>query len=335
VLGALGQLGRLALVSYAVSLGTWTALGPAPRGGTPFASKEVVSDPPSQVPAPLTVTVDRFVASARGAGTVGEALRELGLAATAGDRLSSPAGSAVRPGHRIALDRGLPVTLLDAGVPVATRSVPGTVQDLLSGANVTLGPLDRVEPSLDTRLYPGDVVRVTRIAETDVTFHETVPFRVRYVVDPDLDRGRELVATAGKLGQAANTYLVRIVDGAEMSRKLISSTELAPAVEEVRRTGTRVPLASADIEAIIREAASRHGADPDQMLRVAWCESRFNASAYNPSGASGLFQFMPRTWSANSVRAGLAGASPFDPVAAANVAAWMFARGSANLWSCK
>jgi hypothetical protein len=44
---------------------------------------------------------------------------------------------------------------------------------------------------------------------------------------------------------------------------------------------------------------------------------------------------MPRTWAANSGRAGLAGASPFDPVAAADVAAWMFARGSASLWTCK
>ena len=51
-----------------------------------------------------------------------------------------------------------------------------------------------------------------------------------------------------------------------------------------------------------------------------------------PPGSS---SFMPRTWAANSVRAGYAGASVFDPVASANVAAWMFARGSANLWTCR
>jgi hypothetical protein len=35
------------------------------------------------------------------------------------------------------------------------------------------------------------------------------------------------------------------------------------------------------------------------------------------------------------VRAGYAGASVFDPVASANVAAYMFARGQAGQWSCK
>ena len=44
---------------------------------------------------------------------------------------------------------------------------------------------------------------------------------------------------------------------------------------------------------------------------------------------------MPATWAANSVRAGFAGASVFDPAAAANVAAWMFARGSAGQWTCR
>jgi soluble lytic murein transglycosylase-like protein len=70
-------------------------------------------------------------------------------------------------------------------------------------------------------------------------------------------------------------------------------------------------------------------------MRVAYCESRYNPGAYNASGAAGLFQFMPGTWAVNSVRAGFAGASVYDPVAAANVAAWMFARGQAYQWVCR
>jgi hypothetical protein len=73
-----------------------------------------------------------------------------------------------------------------------------------------------------------------------------------------------------------------------------------------------------------------------ELLRVAWCESRYNPGAYNTSsGASGLFQFMPRTWAANSVRAGYAGASVFDAVANANTAAYMFRNNQAWQWTCK
>src|SRR2546428_12109658 len=96
------------------------------------------------------------------------------------------------------------------------------------------------------------------------------------------------------------------------------------------------PRPPAEIDSVIRDAAARYGADAEQLLRVAWCESRYDPSAYNPTHAdSGLFQFIPTTWAANSVRAGYVGASPFDPVAAANVAAWMFSRGSASLWTCR
>ena len=147
-----------------------------------------------------------------------------------------------------------------------------------------------------------------------------------------------MVATAGIAGLADNTYRVEFADGLESGRTLVASVEVVTPVAEVRRVGTKpaVPAAApADIEAIIRAAAARWGADPTQLLRVAWCESRYNPSAYNASGASGLFQFMPRTWAANSVRAGYGGASVFDPVASANVAAYMFSIGQAGQWTCK
>jgi soluble lytic murein transglycosylase-like protein len=132
-----------------------------------------------------------------------------------------------------------------------------------------------------------------------------------------------------------NTYLVRLVDGQEVARTLVSSQVLSVPVPEVRRLGTRTPTGAAEIEAIIRDAAAAHGVDPEQLVRVGYCESRFNPGAYNASGAAGLFQFMPGTWAANSVRAGYAGASVYDPVASANVAAWMFARGQSYQWVCR
>src|SRR5438552_1557496 len=146
---------------------------------------------------------------------------------------------------------------------------------------------------------------------------------------------RQVVVTAGEPGRVENTYLIHVVDGRETGRELLSSQQIAAPVAEIRRVGTRTPSGSAEIEAIIRDAAAAQGADAGQLLRVAYCESRFNPSAYNASGASGLFQFLPSTWAANSVRAGYAGASAFDPVAAANVAAWMFARGQSGQWVCR
>jgi chromosome segregation ATPase len=84
------------------------------------------------------------------------------------------------------------------------------------------------------------------------------------------------------------------------------------------------------IISIIRTAASRYGANGDQMVRVAQCESGLNPRAYDPySGASGLFQFMPGTFY------GRGGHDIWDPTDQSNVAAKMFAQGQSGAWTCK
>ena len=334
------RLGRLALVTFIVGMSTWAFLGPAPF----VRSTAVIAGRAAPAPrgvlgvetAPLTVSVDGLAANVRTSSeTVADALRGLGLATGAGDRLSSPVESSVVPGQRLALDRGLPVTLIDGGQEVASRSVRGTVADLLAAAGIALGPLDLVDRPLGDSLSPGDVVRVTRITDLQATILEDVPFAVRLQPDPNLERARQVVVTAGEPGRVENTYLIHVDDGRETGRELLASQQIAAPVAEVRRVGTRTPSGSAEIEAIIRDAAAAQGADAEQLLRVAYCESRFNPGAYNASGASGLFQFLPSTWAANSVRAGFSGASVWDPVASANVAAWMIARGQAAQWVCR
>ena len=340
LLSILLRFGRLAVVTLVVGTSTWAILGP-----TPFARPTAViagrAAPAARgvlgvESAPLTVSVDGLAANVRTSSeTVADALRGLGIATGTGDRLSSPGESAVVPGQRLALDRGLPVTLIDGGQEVASRSVRGTVADLLATAGIVLGPLDQVDRRLDDSLYPGDVVRVTRIADQEVTIQEDVPFAVRLQSDPNLERARQVVVTAGSVGRVENTYLIRVVDGRETGRELLASQQIAAPVAEIRRIGTRTPTGSAEIEQIIRDAAAAQGADAEQLLRVAYCESRFNPGAYNASGASGLFQFLPSTWAANSARAGFAGASVWDPVASANVAAYMFRMGQSGQWVCR
>ena len=231
----------------------------------------------------------------------------------------------------------VPLTLLDAGGLVPMRAPrAATVAEALAVNGIEVGPQDELSAAPDSIVSSGDVIRVTRVSDYDTVVREPVGFTVQVQNDPTLPAGRVVVVTPGVPGLADNTYRVRVVDGAEAGRALVSSAVVVSPVTEVRRLGTKPAPAPADIEGIIRAAAATWGADPNQLLRVAWCESRYNPNAYNTSsGASGLFQFMPRTWAANSVRAGYGGASVFDAVANANTAAYMFANSQAWQWSCK
>jgi hypothetical protein len=240
-------------------------------------------------------------------------------------------------GRSLVLAIGMPLTVVDGDTSVSLRAPRGaSVSDALDLAGVRLGPLDRVVARDDGAIASGDVIRVLRVTESTALVPEPIAFSVTTVADPSLTVGRSFVVTPGVLGLALNSYRVVSVDGVETERVLTAAVEVQAPVGEVRHIGTRQPPVPSEIEAIIRAAADAWGADADQLLRVAWCESRYNPSAYNASsGTSGLFQFKPLTWAANSVRAGYGGVSVFDPVANANTAAYMFANHQAGQWACK
>lgn len=90
-----------------------------------------------------------------------------------------------------------------------------------------------------------------------------------------------------------------------------------------------VPASRAQIAAMIRAAAARYGANGDQLVRVAMCESGLNPNARNASGAEGLFQFKPATFY------GHGGHNIWDPADQADVAARMFAQGLSGEWTCR
>ena len=80
----------------------------------------------------------------------------------------------------------------------------------------------------------------------------------------------------------------------------------------------------------------------EEALVVMRCESHGNPLAENGrSGAAGLMQFIPSTWSWASKKAGWAGASAFDPEANVASAAWLTERSMSggkdawSHWSCK
>ena len=67
------------------------------------------------------------------------------------------------------------------------------------------------------------------------------------------------------------------------------------------------------------------------LWRRADCESGLYAGAHNPSGAAGLFQFLPSTWAHTPFGA----FSVYSPYANALAAGWMEAHGRGSEWVCR
>ncbi len=124
---------------------------------------------------------------------------------------------------------------------------------------------------------------------------------------------------------------------AEQARIAKEKADKIKAAATLSAKASSTSFASFDYESLIRERCNELGCNADQVIRVMYCESGGRANAVNRggSGASGLFQFMPKTFAANAKRIGLADASIWDPKAQIYVATYMFARGQAGQWSCK
>lgn len=95
-------------------------------------------------------------------------------------------------------------------------------------------------------------------------------------------------------------------------------------------TAIPAPATGGSVPAIINQVFGAYG---PAAVNVARCESGLNPGAYNPSGATGLFQIMPGTWAGTSQ----AGGSPYNAYANAVAAHEIFVRDgySWREWTCQ
>jgi len=90
--------------------------------------------------------------------------------------------------------------------------------------------------------------------------------------------------------------------------------------------------------AIIEAYAARYAIDAEIFLAVAKCESGLRESAWNKQdprgGSKGVFQFQPHTFATYSKLAGIEEADVWNPLHNIEVAAFMFAEGLEEHWTC-
>src|SRR5687767_3995746 len=134
-----------------------------------------------------------------------------------------------------------------------------------------------------------------------------------------------LLALSPVLGGAA------LADGLD---PLTRAEEESEALIPVSFTLDLVGAERVQLRALIVSVSQRYGVDAALLLRIAECESTLNPRVTGRDGAAGLFQVVPPTWAWVTERLGMAGASPYDPVANIEVAAWLMANLGPRQWGC-
>ncbi len=194
-------------------------------------------------------------------------------------------------GHRVVINRALPVTLTLYGQPLSLRTQAKTVGELLKEKKIVLATDDTAKPAVQTILTPNMQVAVVRNGVQVITVSEDMPAPVKTVIDMSLSFGSQAIRQEGSPGKRVQTYEINVQNGEEISRKLLQSVITVQPVERVVAKGNTVNIPT-DKQAVMA-AAGISSADYPYVDYIFSRESRWNTAATNAGGCAGLGQACP------------------------------------------
>lgn len=131
----------------------------------------------------------------------------------------------------------------------------GTVEQALSDLEITLNEEDTLNLALTDQVTEGTTLEITRVTYEEVKETEDIPFETEYVTTSDSQVFGNKVVQEGVNGTKENTYQVRMVNGVEESRTLVSETVIQePVNKQIARSNV---AAQASFTGIL----TRYGAD--------------------------------------------------------------------------
>jgi Transglycosylase SLT domain len=98
---------------------------------------------------------------------------------------------------------------------------------------------------------------------------------------------------------------------------------------------TPTPKANMTFAEQITARCEALGCNASQMIRIMKCESSGNPTVVGGGLYVGLFQFLPSTFNAYKIKAGLPNGDIYNGSDQIHVATYMFANGQARQWECK
>lgn len=236
-------------------------------------------------------------------------LEKAGVEVKSEDRVSHKLDDEAKPEETIEVSKARELTIQDGTETKTITTTFNAVSDILENAGITLSDNDKV-------VWDGDVLVITRIVVNTETVDETIPFETREEEDASLAKGQKKVKTEGRNGTMTLTQNVVYENGTKTTTTTVDKKVTDP-VTQVVLVGTKEPestreaVSTSTISAspsvrlsngntagsigasAAQEMARRTGVSATTWETIIARESNGDTNAYNPSGASGLFQTMP------------------------------------------
>ncbi|WP_269181875.1 resuscitation-promoting factor [Modestobacter sp. VKM Ac-2985] len=271
---------------------------------------------------PLALTVDGVRTDVyTTALSVDDALDELGYR-TDGLVLSASRSQRLPlDGMDLAITTNKDVTLIADGQQRVVTTTAATAGDLLAEQGIALSATDRTSVYPAQPLLDAMVLRVTRVAVTDVTEVQPLDHATVETPDPNAFQGERTVTQQGVEGAQTITWRVTVTDGVETAREQLGVVVSTPPVDQQVAVGTKEKPAA---------PAAVVSADGLNWAALAACESGGRPTAVSGTGKyRGMYQFSTSTWAAVGGSGDPAAASAEEQTMRAQM---LYARSGAGQW---
>lgn len=271
--------------------------------------------------------------------TLNKMLEDLNVVVYPEDKLNALPDPILRIGSKITIMRATPLELTDAKVKKVYRTWAKTVGEFIQENKLDLLGQDSVEPTEETEIYYNMSIKITRVAEVEVTEKEEIDFKTQKKEDRDLERGQTRVEQKGEKGVKEVKYLIKRVDGEEVSRKVLDTNITKDPVTEILIIGIGPKLVhSGPFVDLLNEAAKKYLINATAlqclMLRESGGtpEAEYGCEEGDNFCFKGLFQYEEGYWNDASARSGYGGWSIFNAEAQIFTTAHELARGQGRRW---
>jgi 3D (Asp-Asp-Asp) domain-containing protein len=185
---------------------------------------------------------------ASAATTVGEFLRERGIAANNDDYVSPSVDTPLSDRMSIEYRAAVPVTIVADNHRAMMESAAPNVAALLQNENITLGKYDEVSPSLSSEVPADGIVRVTRVLRWERLENRAMRMPVVHLLNVAMAPSTSKVTSKGRAGmrQALVAFVQR--DAGSITATVVASrivTKPKPRIIESGALGAMHMIATA------------------------------------------------------------------------------------------
>ena len=152
------------------------------------------------------------------------------------------------------------LTIIDNNVQSQVKVASGiSVKQALEEAQISLNPLDKLDPPSTTVLTEDTTVTITRVTEEFESEQAIVPFEQQTVKNESLPEGQTVLIQSGANGIQQNTYRILYENGVETSRTFVSSEITLQSRPEIVMIGVQSPFTAQSITGMIAYITSSNG----------------------------------------------------------------------------